>query len=452
MIKEILSNSFNMNINKKEDVVSPPSYVTKEVISNSFNININKVEIEVDPKPPQNEDKELQQLLDNYSVALKNLREKMQKANDKIATNVFDLKTHEDIFNKLTNNGQKKAIIMQDDEIYINATYVKAGLLEGCMIRTSEGGKGQHIHMEEGAYTAYDGTNPKAYLGFRNPIDSNKKSNIAFLAMGHDGIGGTSPYIALQDYPAKYNPIGLSMAYSELAYQFYNGKYSSLRWLGNGSMETNVQDYLSIGTYQSGDREELLHIKKKNGKGCIGTGRLETEYIETVGTITDTVDSKKALVMTSNNKETGVVLYSTNGTKSFEPIDGEAGKIYCGSSWKPWKGVYSNSMYSTNGVVVSEVSTAALENEVTLDNAIDNISFVEPRELARTYNLEEQTTNEYEDIEIVMDVTNLKDTNFVNIDENNNVSMNDSELLKLALSEIKKLKEKVRELENKSEF
>lgn len=423
----------------------------KEVISNSFNININKIQGEIIPPQDINN---LQQALDNYVLKLKGLRGRMQEANNKIATNVFDLKTHEDIFNKLTNNGNKKAIIMENGELYINATYIKSGLLEGCMIRTSKGGKGQHIHMEEGAYTAYDGTNPKAYLGFRNPIDSNKKSDISFLAIGHDGIGGTSPYIALQDYPATYNPIGLSMAYSELAYQFYSGKYSSFRWLGNGSMEANVEDYFSIGTYQSGPREELLHIKKKDGKGCIGTGRLETEYVQTVGTITDTVDSTKALVMTSNNKDTGVVLYSSNGTKSFEPIDGEAGEIYCGSSWKPWKGVYSNSNYSTKGVVASEASTLGLrDSDVTPDNAIDNIYFVNSNELVSTYNLEEEeTTNEYEDVEIIMDVTNLKDTNFVNIDENNNVSMNDSELLKLALSEIQKLKEKVRELENKNEF
>ena len=41
-IKEIISNNFNININKED--ISPPSYVTKELISNSFSININKLE------------------------------------------------------------------------------------------------------------------------------------------------------------------------------------------------------------------------------------------------------------------------------------------------------------------------------------------------------------------------------------------------------------------------
>ena len=41
-IKEIISNNFNININKED--ISPPSFVTKELISNSFSININKLE------------------------------------------------------------------------------------------------------------------------------------------------------------------------------------------------------------------------------------------------------------------------------------------------------------------------------------------------------------------------------------------------------------------------
>ena len=41
-IKEIISNNFNININRED--ISPPSFVTKELISNSFSININKLE------------------------------------------------------------------------------------------------------------------------------------------------------------------------------------------------------------------------------------------------------------------------------------------------------------------------------------------------------------------------------------------------------------------------
>ena len=41
MVKEILSNRFNININKEG--ATPPSNMQKEILSNTFNININKI-------------------------------------------------------------------------------------------------------------------------------------------------------------------------------------------------------------------------------------------------------------------------------------------------------------------------------------------------------------------------------------------------------------------------
>lgn len=344
---------------------------------------------------------------------------------------IDNLRTSKGVFNRLTDNGKKKAIVMEDGELYISPSYVKEGLLDGCTIRSKKGGSGKHTHMEEGSYTAYDGSNPKGYLGFRNPMESNKASDIAFIALGHDGVGGTSPYIAIQDYPSVYNPIGLSMAYSELAYQFYAGKYSSLRFLGNGSIELNAEDYVSVGTYKSGKREELLHIKMENGKGCIGSNKFETETLSTVNTFTDNVQSNKSLLLQANESKAGVVLYDSSGTKCFEPMDGQGGKIYCGSSWAPWKGVYSQSQYSSDGVFINEVSEAS-NNHITLDNVIDNINFV--------------SSAKAED-SLQMDVTNIIDTEFVNVDKFGNVSKNDSGLIKLLILEVQKLKLKVKELE-----
>ena len=41
MVKEILSNRFNININKEG--ATPPSNIQKEILSNTFSLNINKV-------------------------------------------------------------------------------------------------------------------------------------------------------------------------------------------------------------------------------------------------------------------------------------------------------------------------------------------------------------------------------------------------------------------------
>ena len=121
MIKEVISNNFNLNINK----VTETSPTLNEVISNNFSLIINKGDI---IPPSQIED--LNEALKDYAAKLEHIRKCIQIANEKISCNVFDLKTHEDIFNKLTNNGEKKAIIMENGELYINATYLKSGLID----------------------------------------------------------------------------------------------------------------------------------------------------------------------------------------------------------------------------------------------------------------------------------------------------------------------------------
>lgn len=97
----------------------------------------------------------------------------------------------------------------------------------------------------------------------------------------------------------------------------------------------------------------------------------------------------------------------------------------------PWKGVYSQSQYSSDGVFINEVSEAS-NNHITLDNVIDNINFVSSAKAEGS---------------LQMDVTNIIDTEFVNVDKFGNVSKNDSELIKLLILEVQKLKEKVKELE-----
>ena len=130
MIKEVISNTFTINVNKQSEI--PPTTQTKEVVSNTFNLIINKGEV----IPPEQLES-LESALKDYTAKLEHIRKCIQIANEKISKNVFDLKTHEDIFNKLTDNGKKKAIIMENGELYINATYLKSGLIEGCILRLS---------------------------------------------------------------------------------------------------------------------------------------------------------------------------------------------------------------------------------------------------------------------------------------------------------------------------
>lgn len=418
MIKEVISNTFTINVNKQSEI--PPTTQTKEVVSNAFNLIINKGEV----IPPEQLES-LEGALKDYTAKLEHIRKCIQIANEKISKNVFDLKTHEDIFDKLTDNGKKKAIIMENGELYINATYVKSGLLEGCILRTSPNGLGQHVYVEGDMYSIKDGVDTKAMFGFKSPI-TGQKSNIPFLAIGHDGVGGSYNYLAGVSYPAKYNPIGANYAYAEWAYQFVRDNYTSIRFNANGEIELNPDYRVSIGRYyQAGKRRELASVFEKNGNGCVGT-----YLVEAVNVLTEYLRAQSTLYLESNNGEVGLVLYG-GSQKAFQPNDNLSGQVQLGTPWGAWKSVFATNTYSSDGVVTSS-ARAVVEEEITTDNVIDNIEFI---------NTNTRTT------ELQMDVTKLKDTKFVETsDKTEDVFINESELLKLALFEIKKLKEEIKAL------
>ena len=418
MNKEIISNSFDLIINKA--IETPPVLVEKEVVSNVFNLVINKGDI----IPPEQLES-LDDALKDYTIKLEHIRKCIQIANEKISKNVFDLKTHEDIFNKLTDNGKKKAIIMENNELYINATYLKSGLIEGCILRTSPNGKGQHVYVEGDMYSIKDGVDTKAMFGFKSPI-TGQKSNIPFLAIGHDGVGGSYNYLASVSYPAKYNPIGSDVAYAEWAYQFAKDNYTSIRFNANGEIELNPDYRVSIGRYyQAGKRRELASVFEKNGNGCVGT-----YSVEAIDVLANNLRSSNTLSLESNNGAAGVVVYSGNEC-AFQPRDDLSGQMQCGTPWGAWKSVFATNSYSSDGVVVSDIETFAKE-DVAIDNVIDNIEFIS------SYSQDET---------LRMDVTKLKNTKLVEVSEKtDDIFVNESELLKIAILEIKKLKEEIENL------
>ena len=67
-----------------------------------------------------------------------NLETKIDGANqyaDSAAQSAVDGLTQEDIFNKLTGNGEAQGIYIQDGQIYINASYLASGLLSASLIK-----------------------------------------------------------------------------------------------------------------------------------------------------------------------------------------------------------------------------------------------------------------------------------------------------------------------------
>lgn len=419
MIKEVISNTFTINVNKQSEI--PPTTQTKEVVSNVFNLIINKGEV----IPPEQLES-LEGALKDYTAKLEHIRKCIQVANEKISKNVFDLKTHEDIFNKLTENGKKKAIIMENGELYINATYVKSGLLEGCILRTSPNGQGQHIYVEHDMYSIKDGVDTKAMFGFKSPI-TGQKSNIPFLAIGHDGVGESYNYLAGVSYPAKYNPIGSDVAYAEWVYQFVRDNYTSIRFNANGEIELNPDYRVSIGRYyQAGKRRELASVFEKNGNGCVGT-----YLVEAVNVLTEYLRAQSTLYLESNNGEVGLVLYG-GSQKAFQPNDNLSGQVQLGTPWGAWKSVFATNTYSSDGVVTSN-ARSVVEEKITIDNVIDNIEFITPLS---------ENDNEI----LQMDVTKIQNTNYVEVSEEGEAFINETAMIKLLLKEVKQLKEEIKAL------
>lgn len=62
----------------------------------------------------------------------------MPSSSDASATTALNTLTQEDVFNRLTNNGQVQGIYLQNGKVYINASYIKTGTLSADLVRTGK--------------------------------------------------------------------------------------------------------------------------------------------------------------------------------------------------------------------------------------------------------------------------------------------------------------------------
>lgn len=307
-------------------------------------------------------------------------------------------------------------------------TLLKKGLLQGCTLDTSNDGKGMHININIDSFSLKDNDIIKCLLGFNN---INGK-NVPYFGLGFDGIGNDKNYMTFASYPSVFNPINSPQPYTEWAYQFSQGKYISMRLKGNGDIELVPEGRVSIGKYVDGSTwRELGAIFEKNGQGCIGT-----YTIEVLNLIANYVRATSTLHLESNNGKNSVVLYGDEGTeRAMQPNDSLNGLIQLGTPWGAWKSLYTKQSYSSAGVVINETTTIS---EIEQDNLIDNIEFI-------------NTLNNNDEIQI--DLSKVSNTNLVKCsDKTDDVYINESELLKLAILEIKKLKEEVKNLKNNGEI
>lgn len=71
----------------------------------------------------------------NFKATKKETQEAKRIANEAKANATGAAMTQEDIFNRLTNNGQAQGFIMQDGQLYINADYITTGVINADLIK-----------------------------------------------------------------------------------------------------------------------------------------------------------------------------------------------------------------------------------------------------------------------------------------------------------------------------
>lgn len=82
----------------------------------------------------------------------------VEKATQYASDHAIDSMTQEEIFNKLTNNGQEQALILYNGRLYLNATYINTGtlvadLLKAGILRPKNGNTNNYWNMDTGEFS-----------------------------------------------------------------------------------------------------------------------------------------------------------------------------------------------------------------------------------------------------------------------------------------------------------
>lgn len=126
-IKEIISNNFNININKED--ISPPSFVTKELISNSFSININKLE----DIPPTVVEKEIISNSFNININKNSIPIDIPVESVSVNPNLKDMfvgDTFQIVYTITPSNATNKDVVFSSDNRSVATVNANTGVVE----------------------------------------------------------------------------------------------------------------------------------------------------------------------------------------------------------------------------------------------------------------------------------------------------------------------------------
>jgi len=101
--------------------------------------------------------------------------------------------TQQEIFNRLTDGGQNQGIYLQDGKVYVNATYIMTGILNGKLIQVMGDSAEAHAEIDFNSMTFYDRVGNQFFLvGDARNQSGNATVTDTFIADGSTRIFSTS--------------------------------------------------------------------------------------------------------------------------------------------------------------------------------------------------------------------------------------------------------------------
>ena len=346
---------------------------------------------------------------------------------DAIVSTVTSSSTYKNaLTGKVDTNKVISSINQTAESVKISANKIQ---LEGSVTVANK--NGDSIKINNGDYEIRSGSTVKGFLGLRN-LDDNY--TIPRLALGQDGLlSSSNNYFVIQAYPKNNNPQNYEYPYVDIAYRLQKyktseniGDVSNIKIYGDGMTRLSPVKALEIttnfknGSY-NGEGESLI------AEFGSSSSNYYDKYMD-IPTIRNTQTTNGLILAHRNANDQSCfvrVNCDSNGDRFFRPLTTD-GNISLGSGNYQWKSVYSKTTYSSAGVVANDIEVRTVNN----NDILDNINFISP-------------LNDEE--ELIIDVTNIKNTNYVDSYENN-VYLNNNEIIKLLLKEVKQLKEEIKKL------
>lgn len=214
---------------------------------------------------------------------------------DTSAQNAVNAQTQDDIFNKLTNNGQTQGIYLQNGKLYINADYLQSGTIKG-------------INIEGATITGGEINTPKQ-IQFIND------GNVSKIFASKASINGGPEEPALLMYSSNFDFLGTSD--DPLNSFSVSSKYFSLFMIDTGVYITHDKDRIARSNISLTDTWAYL-LSEGNGIYAYANGQVEITsngamYINSKSDIYENAKDS------SGNVKSRLLLYS-NGSAYLDSI------------------------------------------------------------------------------------------------------------------------------------